>query len=52
MAAAIDPDGGGSNWNVEQVIEAVWQIDGCDDISGLMQRIRSQALAAASQLQE
>ena len=43
---------GGSNWNVEQVIEAVWQIDGCDDISGLMQRIRSQAIVAASQLQE
>ena len=31
---------GGSDWNAEQIIEAVWQIDGCDDISGLMQRMR------------
>jgi 2-methylcitrate dehydratase PrpD len=31
---------GGSDWNAEQIIEAVWQIDGCDDISVLMQRIR------------
>ena len=29
---------GGSAWNAEQVIEAVWQIHACDDISGLMQR--------------
>jgi len=31
---------GGSAWNAEQVIEAIWQIHVCDDISGLMQRLR------------
>lgn len=31
---------GGSAWNAEQVIEAVWRLDACDDISGLMQRLR------------
>ena len=34
---------GGSDWNTEQIIEAVWQIDRCDDISSLMQRIRKPA---------
>jgi hypothetical protein len=31
---------GGSAWNAEQVIEAIWQIHVCDDISGLMQRLQ------------
>ena len=31
---------GASAWNAEQVIEAIWQIHVCDDISGLMQRLR------------
>ena len=32
---------GGSNWDAERIIEAVWQIDKCDDIPGLMQDART-----------
>ena len=32
---------GGSNWNAERIIETVWQLDACDDISSLMQRASS-----------
>ena len=28
---------GGSNWDAERIIEAVWQLDTCDDIAGTMQ---------------
>jgi 2-methylcitrate dehydratase PrpD len=34
---------GGSDWDAERIIEAIWQIDRCDDISDLMQRIRKPA---------
>ncbi|WP_246174435.1 MmgE/PrpD family protein [Bradyrhizobium paxllaeri] len=30
---------GGSNWDAERIIEAVWQLDACDDIPSLMQRL-------------
>ena len=32
---------GGSNWDAARIIEAVWQIDECDDIAGLMLRVRT-----------
>ena len=32
---------GGSNWDAERIIEAVWQIDKRDDIPGLMQDART-----------
>jgi 2-methylcitrate dehydratase PrpD len=31
---------GGSDWDAERIIEAVWQFDKCDDIAGLMQGAR------------
>ena len=31
---------GGSDWNAERIIEAVWQFETCDDIPGLMQGAR------------
>lgn len=31
---------GGSDWNAERIIEAVWQIDTCDDIGDMMQAAR------------
>lgn len=32
----------GSNWDAARIIEAVWQLDKCDDIAGLMQGVRTQ----------
>ena len=32
---------GGSNWNAERIIEAVWQLETCDDIAALMHRARA-----------
>jgi 2-methylcitrate dehydratase PrpD len=32
---------GGSNWDAARIIEAVWQLDECDDIAGLMQSVRT-----------
>lgn len=29
---------GGSHWDAERIIEALWQLDTCDDIAGAMQR--------------
>jgi 2-methylcitrate dehydratase PrpD len=37
---------GGSRWDAERLIEAVWRFDTCDDIAGLMQR--AQAAAASN----
>jgi 2-methylcitrate dehydratase PrpD len=37
---------GGSRWDAERLIEAVWRLDTCDDIAGLMQR--AQAAAASN----
>jgi 2-methylcitrate dehydratase PrpD len=31
---------GGSDWDAERIIEAVWQLDKCDDIGGLMHGAR------------
>ena len=39
---------GGSDWDAERIIEAIWQIDRCDDISDLMQRIRKPAIQGHS----
>jgi 2-methylcitrate dehydratase PrpD len=32
---------GGSNWDAERIVEAVWQFETCDDIPGLMHRART-----------
>jgi len=32
---------GGSDWNAERVIKAVWQLDACQDVSSLMQSCRT-----------
>lgn len=32
---------GGSNWDAARIIEAVWQLDKCDDIAGLIQGVRT-----------
>jgi 2-methylcitrate dehydratase PrpD len=32
---------GGSNWDAERIIEAVWQLDKCGDIAGLLQGMRA-----------
>ena len=29
---------GGSNWNVDRLIEAIWRLDALDDVSGVMQQ--------------
>lgn len=34
---------GGSDWDAGRIIEAVWQLDTCDDIGGLMQAARASA---------
>jgi 2-methylcitrate dehydratase PrpD len=36
---------GGSNWDAERVMEAVWQLDACDDIPSLMQSLRHESAA-------
>src|SRR5262249_19662071 len=36
---------GGSSWNAEHIIEAAWQLDACDDISGVMQGARNKSSA-------
>ncbi|WP_311967261.1 MmgE/PrpD family protein [Bradyrhizobium archetypum] len=36
---------GGSSWDAERIIEAVWQLDTCDDITGLLQSARNESLA-------
>jgi 2-methylcitrate dehydratase PrpD len=33
---------GGSNWDAARIIEAVWQLDKCDDVADLMQGVRTQ----------
>lgn len=32
---------GGSSWDAERIVEAVWQLDTCDDIANLMQCART-----------
>lgn len=37
---------GGSNWDADRIVEAVGQLEACDDVSGLMRRLRSGPAAA------
>jgi 2-methylcitrate dehydratase PrpD len=33
---------GGSNWDAARIIEAVWQLDKCDDVADLLRGVRTQ----------